>query len=121
MRRLPILVTALLLCLLVDPALAEIYQWTDQTGRVHFTQDLSKIPARYRRQAGEQAAKRSTSKSPVQSYSSQPPASRQSSSSQSGRWLPAQAPCSRLPCQWGTLSRWTPCASARRATRMRTT
>jgi clan AA aspartic protease (TIGR02281 family) len=85
MRRLPILVSVLLLCLLVDPAVAEIYKWTDQTGRVHFTQDLSKIPARYRRQAGEQAAKRSTSKSPVQSYSSQPPASRQSSSSRSGQ------------------------------------
>ena len=83
MRRLPILIAALLLCLLVDPALAEIYKWTDEAGRVHFTQDLSQVPARHRRQAGEQAAKRSTSRSPVQSYSSQPPASRPSSSSRS--------------------------------------
>lgn len=88
MRLLPILLSTLLLCLLVDPALAEIYKWTDESGRVHFTQDLSQVPARYRRKAGEQAAKRSTSKSPVQSYSSQPPASSQSSSSRASKSKP---------------------------------
>ena len=30
---------------------AEIYQWTDEQGRIHFTQDLSKVPARHRSQA----------------------------------------------------------------------
>jgi len=30
---------------------AEIYQWTDEQGRVHFTQDLSQVPARHRSQA----------------------------------------------------------------------
>ena len=32
-------------------AAAEIYQWTDEQGRVHFTQDLSQVPARHRSQA----------------------------------------------------------------------
>lgn len=30
---------------------AEIYQWTDEQGRVHYTQDLSQVPARQRSQA----------------------------------------------------------------------
>ena len=32
-------------------AVAEIYQWTDEQGRIHFTQDLSQVPARHRSQA----------------------------------------------------------------------
>ena len=32
-------------------AAAEIYQWTDEQGRIHFTQDLSQVPARHRSQA----------------------------------------------------------------------
>jgi aspartyl protease family protein len=34
-----------------SPAPAEIYQWTDEQGRIHFTQDLSQVPARHRSQA----------------------------------------------------------------------
>jgi clan AA aspartic protease (TIGR02281 family) len=30
---------------------AEIYQWTDEQGRIHYTQDLSQVPARHRSQA----------------------------------------------------------------------
>lgn len=33
------------------PAEAEIYSWTDERGRVHYTQDLSKVPARHRKAA----------------------------------------------------------------------
>ncbi len=33
------------------PAGAEIYQWTDEQGRSHYTQDLSQVPARQRSQA----------------------------------------------------------------------
>jgi aspartyl protease family protein len=32
-------------------AAAEIYQWTDEQGRIHFTQDLNQVPARHRSQA----------------------------------------------------------------------
>ena len=31
---------ALSILLLAPPASAEIYRWTDENGRVHFTQDL---------------------------------------------------------------------------------
>lgn len=48
-RRLGWLCLALLLAPLA--AEAEIYQWTDEQGRVHYTQDLSKVPARHRSQA----------------------------------------------------------------------
>jgi clan AA aspartic protease (TIGR02281 family) len=50
MRR---LVFCLVLALVLAPVrgLAEIYQWTDEQGRIHFTQDLSQVPARHRSQA----------------------------------------------------------------------
>lgn len=48
-RRLGWLYLALLLAPLA--AAAEIYQWTDEQGRIHFTQDLSQVPARHRSQA----------------------------------------------------------------------
>jgi len=41
----------LLLALAPLAAGAEIYQWTDEQGRVHYTQDLSQVPARQRSQA----------------------------------------------------------------------
>jgi clan AA aspartic protease (TIGR02281 family) len=50
------------------PASAEIYRWTDDDGRVHFTQDLSQVPARYRSQA-EQGAKQDAGGARVQTYS----------------------------------------------------
>lgn len=46
----------ILALLLAAPAGAEIYRWTDASGRVHFTQDLSQVPAPHRKQA-EAAAK----------------------------------------------------------------
>jgi clan AA aspartic protease (TIGR02281 family) len=37
---------------LASPAVAgEIYQWTDEQGRLHFTQELSQVPAQHRAQA----------------------------------------------------------------------
>jgi clan AA aspartic protease (TIGR02281 family) len=54
---------ALLLSLLwVEPADAEIYRWTDEQGRVHFTQSLDRVPAAQRAEA-DARAKRGTSRS----------------------------------------------------------
>jgi aspartyl protease family protein len=58
------LVVALLLA--VDPAAAEIYRWTDESGRVNFTQDLGQVPPRYRKQAEERSR---SGASRVQTYS----------------------------------------------------
>jgi clan AA aspartic protease (TIGR02281 family) len=73
---------ALLIFLLAAPSVAEIYRWTDENGRVHFTQDLGQVPARYRKQA-ETGAKSSSGSSRVQTYSG--------GSSTAGRALPARA------------------------------
>jgi clan AA aspartic protease (TIGR02281 family) len=40
---------------LLGPASAEIYRWTDAAGRVHFTQDLSQVPASARAEAERSA------------------------------------------------------------------
>jgi clan AA aspartic protease (TIGR02281 family) len=61
------------LLLLSGAAGAEIYQWTDESGRTHFTQDLSKVPARYRGAAKNRSDEPTRSK--VQTFESTPPAS----------------------------------------------
>ena len=73
---------AFLIFLLAVSASAEIYRWTDESGRVHFTQDLGQVPARYRKQA-ETGAKSSSGSSRVQTYSG--------GSSTAGRAPPASA------------------------------
>lgn len=35
----------------VEPAVAEIYRWTDAQGQLHFTEDLNQVPADQRKQA----------------------------------------------------------------------
>jgi len=42
-----------LLAALGAPASADLYRWTDESGRLHFTSDPSKVPARYRDQAAQ--------------------------------------------------------------------
>lgn len=59
---------ALSILLLAAPSAAEIYRWTDDSGRVHFTQDLGQVPPRYRKQA-ETGAKSPSRTSRVQTYS----------------------------------------------------
>ncbi|HJV35344.1 DUF4124 domain-containing protein [Geomonas sp.] len=44
------LIVALIL-LYALPVLAETYEWTDQQGTVHFTEDLGSIPKKYRKKA----------------------------------------------------------------------
>lgn len=39
-----------------DPARAEIYRWTDAEGRIHFTENLERVPAQHRAAARERAA-----------------------------------------------------------------
>ena len=39
--------------LLAPPASADIYRWEDESGVIHFTDDLSSIPAKYRKKARE--------------------------------------------------------------------
>lgn len=50
----PISIWVLLLCFILDTPFSfseEIYRWTDEKGTVHFTDDASKIPEKYRRDA----------------------------------------------------------------------
>lgn len=47
---------------------AQIYRWSDATGREHFTQDLNQVPARHR-EAARKAAARPGGRDPLQSYS----------------------------------------------------
>jgi len=49
------------------PAASEIYRWVDAEGRVHFTQDLQKVPPSQRPEAAA-AAKASDGPDPVQTY-----------------------------------------------------
>jgi len=73
---------ALSILLLAAPAAAEIYRWTDENGRVHFTQDLGQVPPRYRNRA-ETGAKSPSGTPRVQTYSG--------GSSMAKRALPARA------------------------------
>ena len=52
----PLCIWVLLLCFILDIPFSfseEIYRWTDEKGTVHFTDDASKIPEKYRGEAEE--------------------------------------------------------------------
>ncbi|MBW2445331.1 MAG: TIGR02281 family clan AA aspartic protease [Deltaproteobacteria bacterium] len=68
------------------PSVAEIYKWVDASGRMHFTTDLTQVPAGQRRESERGAEVRSESDS-VQFHSNtgQPPARRGAPSIQRGR------------------------------------
>lgn len=72
LRRCARLVAAVVGLLAAAAAHGEIYKWVDETGRMHFAQELHRVPARYRAQA-EAGAVSSEGPSPVQTFS--PPAS----------------------------------------------
>ena len=50
---------------LAAPGLAEIYHWTDAQGNVHFTQDLTQVPARERAAAESSARKETKHAQPI--------------------------------------------------------
>jgi hypothetical protein len=52
---LPTLFALLIVCLFVaGSASAEMYKYTDSSGRLHFTQDIGQVPPQYRNQVQEQ-------------------------------------------------------------------
>lgn len=57
--------------LATTPVAAEIYRWTDDAGRQHFTQDLNRVPARHR-EAARKAAAKPAAHDPLQTYSAPP-------------------------------------------------
>ena len=71
-----------IVAVLLGPGLAaaEIYRWTDESGRVHFTQDLSKVPARHRAAARNGSAQVGPSR--VQRFEHSPPPAAASSGGQ---------------------------------------
>lgn len=73
MRRFALLLVVL--GLLALPAVAEIYEWTDEQGGPHFTQDLSQVPLDQRADAKEKA-RRKLESTRLQRMETQPPASR---------------------------------------------
>ncbi len=62
---------ALALALAALPAAGEIYRWTDDAGRQHFTQDLNQVPARHR-DAARKAAAAPAGPDPLQTYATPP-------------------------------------------------
>ena len=59
-----------LLLILPSWSSAEIYRWTDAEGRVHFTQDLTQVPAVHRAKAEEGATAPRPDR--LQTYSTSP-------------------------------------------------
>jgi len=55
LRGLVSIVVGLLVFIANGPAPAEIFQWKDAAGRLHFAQDLNQVPEEYRAQADAQA------------------------------------------------------------------
>jgi clan AA aspartic protease (TIGR02281 family) len=71
------------LCLVLPSlSFSEIYRWTDAEGRVHFTQDLSRVPPAQRSRAEQDAAAPRADR--LQTYST-PPASAGANLSRRGR------------------------------------
>jgi clan AA aspartic protease (TIGR02281 family) len=87
-----LLVVCLAGLLLAAAGSAEIYRWQDGQGRLHFAQDLSQVPPKYRRQA-EIGALAGGNGSPIQRYESAPAAvSRSRHSSATGSAGSASGP-----------------------------
>ena len=59
---------------LATPSIAEIYKWKDAQGRLHFAQDLSKVPPEYRGQARGEVLEEGQGDSVIQRYEAGPAA-----------------------------------------------
>ena len=71
----PLALLAVVIAVVSGLAGAEIYQWTDEKGRVHSAQNLSQVPARYRAHADWRAKINAVrSKDPVQRITANPAA-----------------------------------------------
>ena len=80
--------------LLAPPASADIYRWEDESGVIHFTDDLSAVPAKYKAKAREiQKTPPEAGKPSVSTVGAPPPSSRPDPSS------------SPRPADGGTLDR----------------
>lgn len=65
-KAIPIAILTLLVSFLIfHPALAEVFKWVDDKGTIHFTEDESAIPEKYREQA-EKKSTREDSGSPIE-------------------------------------------------------
>jgi clan AA aspartic protease (TIGR02281 family) len=73
MRRDILLFSLLFFFLLEMPCFGQMYRWVDEKGAVHFTDDLSRIPEKYRRDAESRGAVEETS-TPQPSKKPVPPA-----------------------------------------------
>jgi clan AA aspartic protease (TIGR02281 family) len=89
---------AALVLLAAGPATAEVYRWTDASGRVHFTQDLGQVPARYRKQAKQGASGASAGSSRVQTYTRSDGASHRAPPANAGP-VGAEEEIYRIPVQ----------------------
>jgi clan AA aspartic protease (TIGR02281 family) len=67
------LLAALLVLACAGPSAAEIYQWKDAAGRLHFAQDLNQVPDEYRAQA-EAGVRKEGSGPEIQRYDGAPAA-----------------------------------------------
>ena len=61
-----ILLCIALLAIFILPSYAEMYKWVDDKGTVHFTDDLSAIPEKYREDAETRKPPQGTSTTPLQ-------------------------------------------------------
>jgi clan AA aspartic protease (TIGR02281 family) len=73
LRGLGPILAALLVFATAPPATAEIFQWKDSAGRLHFAQDLNQVPDEYRAQA-EAGVRKEGSGPEIQRYQGAPAA-----------------------------------------------
>jgi len=73
-----------ILIALALPASAEMYKWVDEKGTVHFTDDISSIPEKYREGVEERKTPKGTANQEVREKSAPAPAPAQKSSEPQG-------------------------------------
>jgi hypothetical protein len=76
MKRTMLVILVGMLTLLLDRRGQEIYQWVDEKGTVHFTDDLGKIPEKYQEQMKERKTPPEPAPAPSPSPSTRPPQSK---------------------------------------------